>query len=619
MSSDTLGLHARRPIAVECSTAPQAVLIPPNKLWDYNISPNKLFDRCGCRASRRTPLRGGRLCGRMPPNESSPPRPQRPMPLIQRLSRLWHNRNGRIVLASLLIFFSTSTVFISKLMAVYAARPGGLLFALSVVGLFAILTVLFFLLICHGPLVRWVLALFAILSSQAAYFMAQYGVVIDTQMIDNLMHTDTAEAWGLMTPSLLVYTLLLGALPAWLILRSDFHPTSWWQELRSRALLMVSGIAAAALLVLPFSSSYASFIREHKDLRLYVSPLYYSYSTLRYAATRLLPAQPRVHEAVATDTHELGSHEANELIVLVVGETARADRFSLNGYHRDTNPKLRRQDVVSFTQVTSCGTSTAVSVPCMFSALGRAHYDADEAARKDNALDVLARSGVKILWRDNNSDSKGVADRIAYENFRSAERNRVCDPECRDVGMLDGLDEFIGKNAGHDLLIVLHQMGSHGPEYYKRYPAAFEAFRPVCKTGELQDCSTQTIDNAYDNTIRYTDHFLSSVIEFLKRYDGSHETAMLYVSDHGESLGENGLYLHGAPYALAPDAQTHVPAVLWLGQHADYSIDQARAFRDHPVSHDDLFCLLLLAFERETRLCDKQKGLLAAHRELGRH
>ncbi len=534
------------------------------------------------------------------------------------LAQIWGDRYGRIILTALFIFSSSSSMFFSKLLSVYASQPGGLLFSASVIGLFALLTVLFFLLVCHGRLTRWVLALFLVLSLQAAYFMEQYGVVIDAQMIDNMMQTDAAEAWGLVTPSLLLRTVLLGLLPAWLVLRPLRPSRSLWPDARARLLLVAGTITAAVLLVAPFTSAYASFIREHKDIRRYVSPLSYIYAAARLATDRLRPAAPVVRAALATDVHELGSRHKAELIVLVVGETARADRFALNGYQRDTTPLLARENVISFTRVRSCGTSTAVSVPCMFSALGRKNYSATEAERWDNALDVLTRGGVKVIWRDNNSDSKGVAKRIDYEDFRSDQRNKVCDPECRDVGMLDGLDELIRKNPGKDMLIVLHQMGSHGPEYFKRYPDAFEKFTPACRTGELQNCSRTAIDNAYDNTIAYTDYFLSSVIGFLKRYDGSHETAMLYVSDHGESLGENGLYLHGAPYTLAPDAQIHVPAVLWMGEHFDYPTDKVRAFRDHALSHDDLFCLLLFAFEQDSKVCEKNHALYAAHRDLGR-
>lgn len=529
----------------------------------------------------------------------------------------WDTNDGRIVLSALFIFFSSSTVFISKLLAIYAPQPGGLLFSISVIALFAIATLLFLLLICHGPLTRWLLAFFMLASSQAAYYMAQYGVVIDADMLDNALQTSPGEFWGLVTPSLVFHTLVLGVLPAWLVLRSGFRPRAFWQRVKTRLLLIAGSLVAAALLVAPLTASYASFIREHKEVRMYASPLYFSYSVAHYVNQHWFPNVPLGHVALATDLKEVAGHRGHELVILVIGETARADRFALNGYGRDTNPGLRRQNVVSFSQVSSCGTSTAVSVPCMFSALGRDAYSAAEARRTDNALDVLARSGVRVLWRDNNSNSKGVADHIRYESFRTPDRNRVCDLECRDVGMLDGLDEWIRANQGHDLLIVLHQMGSHGPEYYKRYPAAFEKFKPVCRTGELQNCSKAEIDNAYDNTILYTDHFLSRVIDTLKQFDGSHEAAMLYVSDHGESLGENNMYLHGAPYAFAPQAQTHVPALVWFGQHFDYSLAAAARYRDRPLSHDDLFCALLVAFERETRLCARQQQIFAMHKDTG--
>ncbi len=540
------------------------------------------------------------------------------MSFIVSLKKVWETHDGRIVLSALFLFFSSSTVFIAKLLEVYGRQSGGLLFSASVITLFAVATVMFFLLICHGRLTRWILAFFMLAASQAGYYMAQYGVVIDVDMLDNAIQTNPAEFWGLVTPSLVWRTLLLGIVPAWLVLRADLRPVAFWKALKTRLLLLAGSLGICVLVVAPMTASYASFIREHKQVRLYVSPLYFTYSVARYANEHWFPKAPLVHQTVAADVREIGDRQdhAKELIILVIGETARADRFALNGYARDTNPELRRQRVLSFTNATSCGTATAVSVPCMFSALGRAHYSADEAKSHDNVLDVLARSGVRILWRDNNSDSKGVAERVRYENFRSPQRNPVCDPECRDVGMLDGLQDFIRENQGHDILIVLHQMGSHGPEYYKRYPAAFEKFKPVCRSGELQACSKAELDNAYDNTILYTDHFLSRVIDFLKPYDRSHETAMLYVSDHGESLGERHMYLHGAPYAFAPDAQTHVPAVLWFGENFDYPFDVAQRHRDRPVSHDDLFCSLLIAFERETRVCEGMKKLFALHKDL---
>ncbi|HEY0561837.1 MAG TPA: sulfatase-like hydrolase/transferase, partial [Methylophilus sp.] len=237
-------------------------------------------------------------------------------------------------------------------------------------------------------------------------------------------------------------------------------------------------------------------------------------------------------------------------------------------------------------------------------------YDKEKALHMENALDVLARNGVEVLWRDNNSDSKGVATRVKYEDFKSPVFNPVCQGECRDIGMLSGLEQYIAARQDKDILIVLHQMGNHGPEYYRRYPKAFARFQPMCMTGELRDCTQQEIDNAYDNAILYTDYFLSQVIDFLKKYDNHYETAMLYVSDHGESLGEHGFYLHAAPYAIAPKQQTHVPAIVWMGQHFDYTLDQLKPYQNAALSHDDLFCSLLTAYELSASTCAAKKGML---------
>jgi lipid A ethanolaminephosphotransferase len=179
--------------------------------------------------------------------------------------------------------------------------------------------------------------------------------------------------------------------------------------------------------------------------------------------------------------------------------------------------------------------------------------------------------------------------------------------------MLIGLDKFIEKNKGKDIFIVLHQMGNHGPAYYKRYPKEFEKFTPVCKTNQLEQCTKEELSNAYDNAILYTDYFLSKVINFLKPYGNTHETAMIYLSDHGESLGENGLYLHGMPYFMAPESQTKVGAMMWFGGEdikEDINVEKLKTYRDKPFSQDYLFSTLLNIFEVDTKLYDKKLDIL---------
>jgi lipid A ethanolaminephosphotransferase len=183
--------------------------------------------------------------------------------------------------------------------------------------------------------------------------------------------------------------------------------------------------------------------------------------------------------------------------------------------------------------------------------------------------------------------------------------------------MLVGLQDYIDRHPAGDILIVLHQMGSHGPAYFKRYPAEFRAFTPTCETNQLDSCTQEEISNTYDNTILYTDYFLSRVIDLLRANDGGFETALLYVSDHGESLGESGVYLHGLPYLIAPDAQIRVPLVAWFGRNYD-DVDRAalRQLRDRPLSHDNIFHTMLGLFEAGSEVYDPKQDLLQLARDV---
>jgi lipid A ethanolaminephosphotransferase len=287
----------------------------------------------------------------------------------------------------------------------------------------------------------------------------------------------------------------------------------------------------------------------------------------------------------------------------MVGETARADHFSLNGYRRDTNPELARRDVVSFSDASSCGTSTAESLPCMFSHLGRVAYQASEVDH-ENLLDALQRAGLAVLWIDNQSGCKGVCDRVPHAMAADAAPGSTAAPssvcngsECLDEALLLGLDQRLAAldpaRRARGVVLVMHQMGSHGPAYSTRSPAEHKPFKPECTTTALQQCAHDELINAYDNSIAYTDHVLALGIDWLQRQTAVYDPAMLYVSDHGESLGENHLYLHGLPYSIAPVEQKHVPLIIWLaGQtQAASGVTTAclRGRAAEPLSHDNLF------------------------------
>jgi len=268
---------------------------------------------------------------------------------------------------------------------------------------------------------------------------------------------------------------------------------------------------------------------------------------------------------------------------------------------------------VSFRQMTSCGTDTSWSIPCMFSSLNRSSYNHKEGKNMSNALDIINGAGVEVLWLENNSDSKGVADRISYIDFRSKDVNPVCDIECRDEGMLNGLKDYIEGQSGRDTLVVMHTMGSHGPAYYKRYPSPFEVFSPACQTNQLNECSNEEINNAYDNTIVYTDFVLSRLINLFKKYPLGKEIAIFYVSDHGESLGESGIYLHGMPYLIAPNEQKQVAAIMWFNKEFSESLDMNMISEkiNWPLSHDNLFHTLLGLMNINTELYQEKMDIIA--------
>jgi len=530
--------------------------------------------------------------------------------------RLHWSVNQVLLAAALFLTAFANLAFFRNLATVFAETPWGLLHMLSLAAVLLCATVLFLTLVTFRSVLKPILVTLFLVAAVSAYFMDTYNVIIDRDMLVNAFQTNSAESGDLLTPRLFAYVGLLGLLPSLVLWRVRVRPAPLYKAVGSRLLLGGGALVVMLALALISSAFYAAFVREHKELRYYANPLTPIYSAYKFGKTRL-QAGPVEVAAIGQDAAIPAADIDRELVIMVLGETARADRFSLNGYERVTNPELAEHGVISFTDVSSCGTSTAISVPCMFDIYDQDDFSSDKSVATENALDVLNHAGVSILWRDNNSDSKGVADRVAFQDFRSPEVNPVCDEECRDVGMLAGLPDFINQQDGGDILIVLHQMGSHGPAYYKRYPEEFRVFLPSCDTNELDTCSESEISNTYDNTILYTDHFLGQVIELLRSYDDRFETVMLYASDHGESLGESGLYLHGLPYWLAPDTQTRVPVILWFGRnYHDVDVSSVRQLVDEPLSHDNLFHTLLGLFEIDSGVYDGSKDLLQKSRDL---
>lgn len=535
----------------------------------------------------------------------------------EKFPALFHWQSHRLIPAvALFLVTFYNFAFFRNMLSIYPLSLSNIVFVASIAALiFALITVLLTLLNSRYTL-KPVLYVLLPVSALASYFMDSYNVVIDTGMIENIVSTNVSESSDLFSFKLVIYFILLGILPAWYIYQTKIEYGSLKQQLLGKSKLLGLALAVIVAQVAVFSKTDASFFREHKIVRYYSNPITYVHSAIRYLDDKYSNRKLQV-QVVGTDANIPTTDNHRELLILVIGETARADRFSLNGYHKKTNPLLEQENVISYSNVMSCGTATAISVPCMFSKYGRDEYKDKYAEDTENLLDVLHHAGVNILWRDNNSDSKHVAERIQYEDYKSPHNNTVCDDECRDEGMLVGLQEYINQQRSGDIVIVLHSMGNHGPAYYKRYPAAFEKFTPACHSNELQNCSNEEINNAYDNAILYTDYFLAKVIALLKQNDQQFEAAMLYMSDHGESLGENNIYLHGLPYAFAPDTQKHVGNILWLGSaFADDGLQAniLKADAGTAYSHDNLFHTVLGLLEIESDTYNKKFDILARFR-----
>jgi lipid A ethanolaminephosphotransferase len=498
------------------------------------------------------------------------------------------------------------------------SEPGTWLFAGAVFVSLCAFYVAFIALFANRYTVRPLLALLLLVTAGASYYTQRYAVYLDRAMLRNVMATNYKGASELIGWGLALHLLLFGVLPSALL---------WLPRLKERpplrALAVRTAWVAAALVVgvaslLLVFADFASLMRNHREMRYLITPGNVVASVIGNIWGRAnRPAGQRLM-VVAADAKAapLAPGRKPQLFVLVVGETARAQNFSLNGYPRDTNPELARRDVINFPNATSCGTSTEVSLPCMFSPFGRAHYDEEQIVTHESVLQVLARAGVNVLWRDNQSGCKGVCEGVPEEQLDHADVPGLCaDGQCFDEILLHGMDQVLRDRHGN-LLVVMHQLGSHGPAYFKRYPVQFKKFTPACETDDLRQCSSQEIVNAYDNSLLYTDFFLGKVIDFLKSAQQTHDTAMLYVSDHGESLGEGGLYLHGMPWAIAPDVQTHVPFLVWLSegfrrsQPVNADCLRARA-RQQAVSHDYLFHTLLGVFGVQTRVYEPALDLFA--------
>jgi len=490
---------------------------------------------------------------------------------------------------------------------------------LTAASLFIAITALNMILLCV-LLNRWtakpVLTVLLLVTAVAAHFMTQYTIYFDADMIRNILHTDGKESHELISFGLIPPLLLYGVLPALVVWRLRLRRRPPGRALLIRSLCLVGAAVIAAGAVLASFQNISGLMRNHKEIRFLIAPGNYLVSLSRVALDSHA-GKDRPRMPIGTQAKVVGRAAGAKprLLVLVVGETVRAQNWGLNGYARQTTPELAKIAPINFPDMTACGSATEVSVPCMFSPYGRAHYDKDRIEHSESVLHVFEHAGIKTLWRDNQTGCKGVCEGLAFESYEHGTDPRWCTGEgCLDNVMLQGLAEEVRRQPG-DVVVVLHQLGNHGPSYYKRYPADLRRYTPTCESSELGSCSRVDIVNAYDNAILQTDAFLARTIRFLAEQN-DRDTAMIYLSDHGESLGENGLFLHGVPYAIAPDTQVKVPMVMWVspGLAADRGIDLSCMRREAkaPASQDNLFHSMLGLMQVRTPEYDPRLDLFHA-------
>lgn len=463
----------------------------------------------------------------------------------------------------------------------------------------------------------WLFVL-ALGSVAATWYMQHYAVYFDAAMLRNVLHTEYAEASELVGLRVLLLLGVAAAVTVLLLRKVTLAPRSWRRALLLRAGSLLLAVAVAALGAALAAQDLASLLRNQHALRYLVTP-----ANLIVAAVRVLGSDAaqaaRTRTPVGEDARLAAGRQGQRprLLVLVVGETVRAQNWGLNGYARQTTPALAGLDVINFPDVSACGSSTEVSLPCMFSAVGRRDYDEDRIRGQQSLLHVLDHAGVEVAWIDNQTGCKGVCEGLQEERIPGDADPALCDGgHCLDAILLDRLAARLAAPP-RDSVLVLHPLGNHGPSYFRRYPPDFARFQPTCTSDELGNCPTEAITNSYDNAVLYTDHVLARMIDLLST-QRERDVALLYVSDHGESLGERGLWLHGVPWTIAPAEQTRVPMLLWLSeglrQSAGLDLACLRRRAALPHSHDHLFHSVLGLMGVETAVHEAALDLFAGCR-----
>lgn len=525
-----------------------------------------------------------------------------------------------LILAALFTFAYNFAMLRKAYSIAFSLEQQNIDFLVSIVFLPFSIFMLTFTLLCFSKIEKFVFGFLIAVACVVSYAQIYYGIVFDKEMIRNIFETDQQEATAYLSLNLIVWLVLLGALPIALLSKVKIKYPSAKREILQKLGSLISCFAVIGLIATFNFDDYATAIRNNVELRSMPVPFYALKSTYKYVKKTYFTT-PLPYVTQGTDAQQAPREGKRNLVVLIVGETQRAMNYQLNGYSKPTNEFTIPKGVFSFKDVSSCGTATAQSVPCMFSNLGREKYNIDKANAQDNILHVLTRAGVNVLWLENDGGCKGVCDKVPNIDLRkkymaTGRHSKYCPGKsCYDEVFMPELDETLGKlPRDKDTLLVLHVMGSHGPAYFERYPLSAKKFTPDCDRSDVQFCTLEELSNEYDNTIRYFDYVMSLIIDKLAETKDLN-ASLFFVSDHGESLGENGIYLHGLPYMIAPKEQTHVPLLAWMPDNfnAANGVDVAcvkQYAATGTYSHDNLFDTLLGLFRVKTEIYRPEMDIL---------
>ncbi len=419
-------------------------------------------------------------------------------------------------------------------------------FACAIIALIGVQMLLFHLMALLGVrFFKLFLIITFIANSIAFYFVETYSVILDRAMMGNVFNTRYSEASAYFDPKIFLYILLLGILPSLIIYKLRF-------KLSKRTHLLTAGVGSfiVSALILYFNSfTWLWLDKNAKYLGGLAMPWSYSINAVRVELKKR-----RANQKQLLLPNGRFKDNNKTVVVLVIGESARASQFSLYGYPKETNPQLKKENILVLKNSYSTATYTTKSVASILS------YDGSTSNEYEPLTNYLHRMGAYVEWRTKNW---GEPKEKVNHFYEASELKKVCQGKGCDYDevLLTHLNKNIRSAKASKILIVLHTAGSHGPTYFQKYPPSFEHFTPVCKTVDLKECSKESLFNAYDNTILYTDYFLAKTINQLKKLHLP--LLFIYISDHGESLGEYNLYLHGTPYAIAPDVQKRVPFIVW--------------------------------------------------------